>query len=332
MLNSARNDERKSDRSLPTSSSQQQFFTLSDFPTRQAFDRGLSQVEPYMSFAHNCWRIGLGMFLTGAIVTGTQAGDPPIEPGRLPKSENQKSETPGDITPVVAKVVSAAPAVNGADALPKALAEAKTTYEKMRDYSGYMVRQERIGGKLMPEQTAELRVRVSPHAVYMKTLAPKALMGQELSFMAGQKNDKVRVRAAGVAGVAGFVSLSMDDAKANVESRHTLTNTGIGALLKRMETALEAEKKAKTNLQILVAEYKFNDRPCTRYEVFCERPHQGRYAYRVVMFIDDEMKVPVRFEAYDAPKVGDAAGEMIECISFVSLKLNGGLGDAVFDK
>jgi Protein of unknown function (DUF1571) len=279
-----------------------------------------------MAFTQNLLRIGLSTVLSGAIVTGALA-DQPKEPGRLPVGD-----PPSDITPVVAKVASAAPPVNGAEALPKALAEAKAVYAKTRDYSGYMVRQERVGGKLQPEQTAELRVRTAPLAVYTKTLAPKSLLGQELAFMTGKKDDKVRVRAAGIAGVGGFVSVPVDDPKANVDSRHTLTNTGIGAIVTRVEAALEAEKKAKASPQILVAEYKFNDRPCTRYEVFCERPHQGRYAYRMVVYIDNELKLPVRFEAHDAPKGGETAGEVIECVSFVSLKVNGGLGDGVFEK
>ena len=279
-----------------------------------------------MTFTRNCWRLGIGLVLTGAIGSGVLA-DPPTEPGKLPVGD-----PPSDITPVVAKVVSATPTVNGAEALPKALAEAKTVYAKTRDYSGYMVRQERIGGKLQPEQTAEIRVRVAPFAIFTKTIAPKSLLGQELAFMTGKKDDKVRVRAAGVAGGSGYVSVSMDDPKANVDSRHSLAETGIGAIVKRVEMAMNAERKAKTSPQILVADYKFNNRPCTRYEVFCERPHQGRYAYRMVMYVDNVFKLPVRFEAYDATKTGDSAGEMFECVSFVSLKLNGGLGDAVFER
>jgi hypothetical protein len=274
-----------------------------------------------MPITRDFWRVGAGVLVAGATATGVMAADPP-----------KAVDPPSEITPVSAKVTVAEPRVNGADALPKALAEAKAVYAKTRDYSGYMVRQERVSGKLLPEQTAELRVRTEPFAIYTKTVAPKSLLGQELAFSTGKKDDKVRVKAAGVAGVGGFVSVAADDPKAMADSRHTLTNTGIGAVLKRVESAWEAEKKAKTSPQVLVAEYKFQDRPCTRYEVFCERPHAQRYAYRLVVCIDSETKLPVRFEAHDAPKGGEATGEMIECVSFVGLKMNAGLGEATFDK
>jgi hypothetical protein len=278
-----------------------------------------------MSIARNSWRLATGVIVAGGLVAAAD----PVEPLKLPKID-----PPAEITQASAKVTVAEKPkpVNGSEALPKALAEARAAYTKTRDYSGYMVRQERVGGKLQPEQTAELRVRTEPFAIYTKTLAPKQLLGQELAYSAGKKDDKVRVRAAGIAGVNGFVSVGADDPKANADSRHKLTDTGILAVVKRVEAALEAEKRAKAAPQILVAEYTFQNRPCTRYEVFCERPHRDRYAYRLVMYIDSELKLPVRFEAHDAPKPGEVAGEMIECVSFVSLTMNAGLGEAVFDK
>jgi hypothetical protein len=242
-----------------------------------------------------------------------------------------KPVAPTDIVPASAKI-EIVEAVKGEEAWAKALADAKATYAKTRDYSGYMVRQERIGGKLMAEQTAEIRVRTEPLCIYTLTLAPKGLFNQELAHMGGKKDEKVRVKASGVAGAGGFVTVAADDAKANAESKYTLTNTGIGAVLKRVEAALDAEAAAKNSPQVVASEYKFNDRPCMRYEIFCDRPHAKRFAARMVVYIDTEYKLPVRFEAYDAAKGGEKAGELTECVSFVKLVLNAGLGDSVFDK
>lgn len=260
----------------------------------------------------------------------------PVKPPAPPPDTIPKLDTlpasPSTLVPVVAKVEVVESAVKGEEALAKALADAKAAYGKTRDYSGYMVRQERIGGKLQPEQTAEIRVRTEPFCIYTLTLAPKALFNQELAFVSGRKEDRVRVKPAGVAGVAGFTSVAPDDPKANADSKYTLPNTGIGAVLKRVEAALDAEKAAKHAPQVIAAEYTFGDRKCTRYEIFCDRPHAKRFAARMVLYVDAEHKLPVRFEAYDAPKPGEKAGELTECVSFVKLLFNAGLGDAVFDK
>jgi len=237
-----------------------------------------------------------------------------------------------EIVPVVAKVEIVEPKVKGEEALAKALADAKATYAKTRDYSGYMVRQERIGGKLQAEQTAEVRVRVEPFCIYTLTVAPKALFAQEMAYVTDKKDNKVRLKAAGPAGSGGFVSVAADDAKANADSKYTLPHTGIGAVLKRVEAALDAESAAKNPVQVIASEYKFNDRPCTRYEIFCDRAHPKRFAARMCVYIDTELKLPVRFEAYDTAKPGEKEGELLECVSFVKLVMNAGLGDSVFDK
>ncbi len=267
--------------------------------------------------------LGLGLFVSGALAL---AGDPVA-------GEKKAVPTP-EITPVSSSVIKIEPVVNASESWAKAYAEAKTNYSKTRDYSGHMIRQERVGGKVQTEQTAELRVRVEPFSIATLTLAPKALFGQEICFASGKKEDKIRVKPAGIAGVAGFVSVAADDAKAMVESKQTILNTGIHGVMKRIDAALEAEKTAKFTPQLTVAEYKFNDRPCTRFEINCDKAHAARFAHRMVVYIDAEWKLPVRFEAYEAPKTGtsDKGGELIECVSFVNLKLNSGLGDATFDK
>ena len=242
--------------------------------------------------------------------------------------------TPNAITPVVAKVVTAAPAIDGATAFPKMIADAKAAYAKTRDYSGHIVRQERVNGVLLAEQSGEIRVRTEPFAIAVKMLLPKAASGWEASFMTGlgAKEDRFRFRPAGIAGADGAKGMKVGDPKAMEGQRHPLTDTGIGAILTRTEKIVGIEKKAKNPVQIVAAEYAFQKRPAVRFEIYCERPHSLRYAHRVVLYVDKETKLPVRFEAYDAPKPGDAGGDLLECVSFVNLKFNGGLGDSAFDR
>jgi hypothetical protein len=252
------------------------------------------------------------------------------DPTKLPKLE--PISTNSEIKPVVATVVVVDSTVKGTEAFPRALTAATTTMSTLRDYSGYMVREERINGKLMAAQTAEIRVRCEPFCIYTKTVAPKELLGQELAYMSGRKEEKIRVKPAGRAGADGFMSYDITDTKANVDSKHTLLNTGIASVLKRIDAAMEAERKARTKPEVLVADYKFDGKACTRYEVICEMPHKMRLAAKMVVYFENESKLPIRFEMYDAPKGGETTGELLECVSFMSLKLNGGLGDGVFEK
>ena len=69
----------------------------------------------------------------------------------------------------------------------------------------------------------------------------------------------------------------------------------------------------------------------TRYEIFTRRPHAHRYAYKMLVFVDKETKLPVRFEAYDQPKSGSTISELLEAYSYTNVKLNVGLGEATFE-
>jgi len=252
------------------------------------------------------------------------------EPTKLPSLEPLRTDA--DVKPVVATVQVVEPGMTGVDAFPKAMASAQAAMAKVRDYSAYLVREERINGKLLPTQTAELRLRSEPFSIYTKTIAPKNLLNQELAYVSGRKDERVRVKLPGVAGAAGFQSVAMTDAKANADSKYTLANTGMAAILKRVDVAMDAERKAKTKPEVLMADYKFDGKVCTRYEVLCEFPHKFRMAAKFVVYFEQETKLPIRFEMYDAAKRAETEGGLMECVSFMSLKLNGALGDGVFDK
>jgi Protein of unknown function (DUF1571) len=217
-----------------------------------------------------------------------------------------------------------------------ALADMKAAYAKVRDYSCHLKKVERINGKLTAEQTAELHARATkPAAVYLKFIAPRDLVGMEACFVDGKfaGNAKFRVKPAGVLGVGGFQTMATDDSRVLATNRHTIDHVGIGALIEMVEKNVRIEKQLNNQVTVTAAEYTFAEKPVTRYELVCGTPHAHRYCYKAVLFVDQATKLPVRFEAYDTPKPGgDPAGELLECYSYVNLKLNPGHGAAVFDR
>lgn len=256
------------------------------------------------------------------------ADDPRPTPPAIPRAANPDAV----IVPVVAKVSVADAPANGAELFPKMVAEAKAAHAKARDYVGHFVRQERVNGTLRPEQSGEIRVRVEPFSIDVAVMAPKAAAGWETLYVAGKRDGKVRFKPAGVAGINGFVTVAADSAKATADTRHPITDVGILAVLARAEKIVETEKKLKNPVQVVVSEYTFDKRPCQRFEIFADRAHPTRYCHRAVLYVDTATKLPVRFEAYDAPKAGETTGELIEVVSFMNLKFGTGLGDAAFDK
>lgn len=280
--------------------------------------------------------------LAGGLALAVVAfGDEPIKlPAITPVGLSAPPPTipPADAKPVrtgpsVSKVRLTSDALNAADALPKAVADARLAAGKLRDYTGHLIRQERVNGRLLPEQVAELRIRTEPFSVNVKVVSPKANLGEETSYRSAKSETTVRFRMAGTDGVKyGFRSLAIDDPKVLANTRHEVTETGFKAVLERMDHALRTEKRLRHPVQVLRSDYTYAGRPCSRFEVFAERPHPNRYAHRLVLFVDKETKLPVRFEAYDQPRSGAADGELIEAQSFVGIKTNVGLGEAAFDR
>jgi hypothetical protein len=123
----------------------------------------------------------------------------------------------------------------------------------------------------------------------------------------------------------------VDDSKFLADNRHPVTEWGMGSIIERVATATAREKILNNPVEVYTADYQFANRNVTKYEILMRRPHALRYAARLVVFIDKETKLPLRFEAYDEPKGSAIIGELIEAYSFTDLKFNTGLGENTFD-
>jgi Protein of unknown function (DUF1571) len=266
---------------------------------------------------------------TGAVVKAPPTS--PMAPA-IPPTFEAKSEIK-TVSASAASVKVGKPAIDGLAAYSMMLAEAKIAYGKISDYSGHVIHQDRIRGKLTADQTAEIRVKAKPASIALKYVAPNALMGQELAYVAGRNGGKLRFKPAGSFGPGGFSTVELSDTRATTHTRHAATEVGIGPTIELLEKNLGIEQRLRNAVQVTVSDYVYANRPVTRFEVFTDRAHALRFAYRTVVYVDKETKLPIRMEAYDQPTIGGSpTGELMECYSYVNLKFNQGLGDAVFEK
>jgi hypothetical protein len=251
-------------------------------------------------------------------------------PGNIPPADSEPSAVLPP-KPSVAKI-TLGKVEDGSTSLPKVLVTAREAHGKLRDYAGFLVRQERVQGKLLAEQTCEIRYRVNPMSVSVKVLSPKGVAGQDTVYNPTRWT-KVKHMQGGLDGIRlGYQTLALDDAKVLTATRHPMTQVGLLAVLDRVDKAIATEKRMNNPVQILVSEYTFLNKPCTRFEIFADKPHPARYAQRMVLFIDKETSLPVRFEAYESSKVSGVEGDLIEVCSFVNMKMNSGLGANTFDR
>ena len=232
---------------------------------------------------------------------------------------------------VGAPAKAAEPTKATAEGLTAVLGDCRTALGKVRDYSCTFTRQESRNGTVGAEQVAEMKVRSAPVGVYARFARPDAIAGMEVAYSAARKLAKVKYRPAGVEGAKGFRSISPDDTKFLSENRHPVPAWTMSALLERVAASVAREKGLNNPVEVFTSEHQFAGRNVTKYEVFTRRPHAFRTAHKMVVYVDQQTKLPVRFEMYDQPKGGATTGELLEAYSFTDLKLNTGIGEATFD-
>jgi hypothetical protein len=213
------------------------------------------------------------------------------------------------------------------------LQEAKRNYTVVKDYTCTLVARERVNGRLQDENIVAMKFRQQPYSVYMRWLGPAKIRDQEVAFVLGKNNNKMRVNpVGGIKGLAGWQNVDPNDRRVMEHSRHNIMEAGIGNLIDQMLKHWESDRK-QVKTEIKTAEFKYQNRLCLRIETIRPDHQAGAYCYRCVLYLDKESKLPIRVEAYDWPRPGGPAeGDLLEMFSYVSLQFNVGLTDNDFNK
>jgi len=73
------------------------------------------------------------------------------------------------------------------------------------------------------------------------------------------------------------------------------------------------------------------NRICTCIQVVHPIPRRNFLFNMARIYVDEELNLPVRYEAYDWPKVAGEEPVLTEEYTYINLKLNNGFTDADFD-
>ena len=66
-------------------------------------------------------------------------------------------------------------------------------------------------------------------------------------------------------------------------------------------------------------------------EVIHPVPRTNFQFHRLRLFVDEQLKLPVRYEQYDWPQQPGGPPELVEEYNFMNLQINNGFTDADFD-
>ncbi|MGD0900636.1 MAG: DUF1571 domain-containing protein [Thermoguttaceae bacterium] len=204
--------------------------------------------------------------------------------------------------------------------------------EKLQDYSATVVKRERISGKLGDQQFMSAKVRHKPFSVYLKFDSPASLKGREVIYVEGANNGKMWAHSTGIEQTMFHtVSLRPDGPLAMRDQRYPVTELGILNLTHRLiEVAEQDIKYGECEVKFFKGA-KINDRVCTCTQVIHPVPRRNFLFHIARIFVDDELNLPIHYEAYDWPKKAGGAPELLEQYTYLNLKLNAGLTNDDFD-
>jgi hypothetical protein len=209
--------------------------------------------------------------------------------------------------------------------------EAKRNYTAVKDYTCTLVSQENVNGKLLDQNIIQMKVKTTPFSVHMRWIKPDKSANQELAFVLGKNNNKMRVKSR-ILGAGFFVSIDPNDKRVTQHSRHTILEAGIGNMIEQTINQWEKDR-VLDKTQVKTANFLCNGRDCYRIELTRVQKSPAFYCHRSVIFLEKDSKLPIRLENYGWPREGGPAdGELLESFSYVNLQFNVGLKDADFDR
>src|SRR4029079_10798004 len=175
-----------------------------------------------------------------------------------------------------------------------------------------------------------LKVMHQPFSVYMAFQKPYA--GREVVYVAGQNDGKLTVLESGFTRMLGKISLDPAGTRAMSGQKPPITDVGIRNLCAKLTKMWEAEMQFAECDVTTKPGTKVEGRTTTMVQVVHPVPRQNFKFHAARLFFDEELKIPVHFDAYTwaAQEGGDP--QLEESYTYAkNLKVNTNLTARDFD-
>ena len=191
----------------------------------------------------------------------------------------------------------------------------ETAYARVQSYTARFVRQEVVGGALRPRGEALLKFQ-RPGLMYLRWIAGPP-EGREILFVPGRNDNRMLVREPGLLSSLVTVAMAPDSPRVLRESRHPVTDVGIGRLI---EVIVDNARRAAAAGELRLKDYGIATAPggsARRLEAVLPGDGQGRYyCYRLELAVASGSGLPVRATIYDWGE------RMVADYEYLDLKLN----------
>jgi len=206
---------------------------------------------------------------------------------------------------------------------PALLKRSIANYERrVRDYTGMFHKQERIDGKLGPEQVISFKFKEKPFSVFMKW-EKNAGPADRLLYVEGTGDNKMIVHPTGFLSWIKSVRQNPRSKTAMQSSLYPCDRFGFKRVLERLLTTYQLARKHGGTQAKYLGTTMVDARSCLEIEITLPKLQELR-ARRVVLKMDAEYLLPIVVISFDA------GGNLIGRYVYKDLKFNVGLSDDHF--
>ena len=201
----------------------------------------------------------------------------------------------------------------------------------VQDYTAMLYKQERIDGVMQDQEVAYIKVRHNPFSVYMFFLKPHK--GRECLYVqpADGTIGKLMARDCGWRSKFGVVELDPDGRMAMKNQKYPIYKLGVRNLTSELIDVASNDVQFG-ECEVRTAPSKINGRAVTLIEVVHPVPRQNFRFHKAEVFIDNELKVPIRYAAYLWPENPGDPPPLEEAYTYLNVKINNGFTDADFTR
>jgi hypothetical protein len=291
----------------------------------------LAVVEAELAFATTSTN---PQFVTAPIPV---AQTPPLSDGMEPTTPSETS-APAAAPSGVAAAIAGSNVLTGRFAMQVnvlVLQEGIAKFSHVPDYTATFTKQERIGGDLNDAEQISLKVRQEPLSIYMKWHSGQT--GQQVIYVEGQNDGKMLVKAGGIRGRLGTLTIDPHGDLAMAQARYPVMVVGLKSVAERI---IQYQQDQIDKGDGYVCEFRddamYDERPCYRcLVVYASREISPEYRKSEIL-IDKQLQMPVVLKNYTWSDDADPATldeqTLLEQYAYSEIKIEQKLADGDFDK
>ena len=197
-------------------------------------------------------------------------------------------------------------------------------------YTATLRKQERLSGRLGPENRLSMKVRNRPFAIYLKFLAPKA--GKEVVYAEGHHDNKVIAHNGDwTRRLVPRLAIDPHGPTALAENRHPITDAGLANLARKLVAFRKLDIEDADAVTVLERIESPEGKPWLRSVHLHSHQNPARPFARVEVLYDPETLYPLQISSYDWPVPGQVGDLLAERYIYQNLAVDPSLTALDFD-